>query len=193
MHPHDERYHDPMDLAAELRRAFQLCHECRMCVNYCGSFPEMFRRIDKAIDAGEAEGAEKIVQADVVAVADQCWQCKLCYIKCPYTPDEGASEMLDFPRLMARERAVRAQTEGIPVVDRILGEPQRIGKLGSGVMAPLANFVTRNQLLRKVQEKVTGISAQFKLPPTRDYLDPALFERLFVNIPVERPVVTAAR
>lgn len=165
LHPHDERYYDPEDLGAELRRAFQLCHECRMCVNYCGSFPEMFRRIDKAIDAGAAEGAEKIVQADVVAVADQCWQCKLCYIKCPYTPDEGASELLDFPRLMARERAVRARTEGIPVVDRILGEPQRIGKLGSGVMAPLANFVTRNQLLRKVQEKVTGISAQFKLPP----------------------------
>lgn len=165
MHPNDDRYFDPQDLAAELRRAFQLCHECRMCVNYCGSFPEMFRRVDRDIESGVAEGAEKIVQADVVAVADQCWQCKLCYIKCPYTPDEGASEMLDLPRLLAREKAVRARTEGIPVVDRILGEPQRIGRFGSGVMAPLANLVTTNRLLRKVQEKATGISAEFKLPP----------------------------
>lgn len=163
--PHDERYYEPQDLAAELRRAFQICHECRMCVNYCGSFPEMFRRIDAAIDGGKAEGAETIVDADVRAIADQCWQCKLCYIKCPYTADEGAHELLDLPRLLARERAVRARKEGIPVVDRLLGEPQRIGKFGSGAMAPLANLVTRNQLLRKIQEKVTGISAEFNLPP----------------------------
>lgn len=163
--PHDERYYDPRDLAAEMQRAFQICHECRMCVNYCGSFPEMFRRVDAAIDAGKAEGAETIGDADVRAVADQCWQCKLCYIKCPYTADEGAHELLDLPRLLARERAVRARKEGIPVVDRLLGEPQRIGKFGSGAMAPLANLVTRNQLLRKIQEKVTGISAEFNLPP----------------------------
>ena len=38
-----------------------------------------------------------------------------------------------------------------------------------------------------------SVITQFKLPPTRDYLDPALFERLFVNIPVEPALVTAAR
>ena len=163
--PHDSRYYDPRDLEAELRRAFQICHECRMCVNYCGSFPELFRRIDRDVDSGAAEGAEKLDDADFKAVGDQCWQCKLCYIKCPYTADEGAAELLDFPRLMARERAARAQREGIPLVDRILGEPQMIGKLGSGLAAPVANLVTRSQLLRKVQEKATGISAHFPLPP----------------------------
>ena len=163
--PHDSRYYEPRDLEVELRRTFQVCHECRMCVNYCGSFPEMFARIDRDIDSGAAEGAEKLDDADMKAVADQCWQCKLCYIKCPYTADEGASELLDYPRLMARERAVRARRDGIPLVDRILGEPQLIGALGSGLAAPMANLITRNQLLRKVQEKATGISADFPLPP----------------------------
>lgn len=163
--PHDERYFDPRDLEQELRRAFQICHECRMCVNYCGSFPELFNRIDAAIESGAAEGAEKIDDHDIKAVGDQCWQCKLCYIKCPYTPDEQAQEMLDFPRLMARERAARAKRDGIPLVDRILGEPQAIGAAGSGVMAPLSNFVLASSLVRKVQEKVTGISAEFPLPP----------------------------
>ena len=163
--PHDPRYYEPRDLEAELRRTFQICHECRMCVNYCGSFPELFKRIDRDVDAGAAVGAEKLDAADVKAVGDQCWQCKLCYIKCPYTPDEGAPELLDFPRLMSRERAARAQRDGIPLVDRILGEPQAIGQLGSGIAAPVANLVTRSQLLRKVQEKVTGISAEFPLPP----------------------------
>jgi glycerol-3-phosphate dehydrogenase subunit C len=163
--PHDERYFDARDLEKELKRAFQICHECRMCVNYCGSFPDLFARIDGKIDAGQAEGAERIDAEDIQSVSDQCWQCKLCYIKCPYTPDEGAREMLDFPRLMARERAARARRDGIPLVDRILGEPQAIGALGSGVVAPMSNFVLASRLVRKVQEKVTGISAEFPLPP----------------------------
>jgi glycerol-3-phosphate dehydrogenase subunit C len=136
-----------------------------MCVNYCGSFPELFARIDRDVDARRAEGAETLDDADIKAVADQCWQCKLCYIKCPYTPDEAASELLDFPRLMARERAARARREGIPLVDRILGEPQLVGAAGAGMTAPMANLVSANRLLRKVQEAVTGISADFPLPP----------------------------
>lgn len=163
--PHDSRYFDPRDLEQELKRAFQICHECRMCVNYCGSFPDLFGRIDKNIESGKSEGAEHIDADDIQSVGDQCWQCKLCYIKCPYTPDEGAKEMLDFPRLMARERAARARRDGIPVVDKILGEPQLIGAFGAGVMAPMSNFVLASSLVRKVQEKVTGISAEFPLPP----------------------------
>ncbi|WP_437638029.1 hypothetical protein [Sorangium sp. So ce854] len=162
--PNDERYLDPRDLEAELRRTFQICHECRMCVGYCGSFPELFARVDRDIEAGVAEGAEALTYEDFKAIGDECWQCKLCYIKCPYTADEHAYELLDYPRVLARERAVRAQREGIPLVDRILGEPQLIGELGSGAVAPLANLVQASRLLRKVQEKVTGISSEFPLP-----------------------------
>jgi glycerol-3-phosphate dehydrogenase subunit C len=170
--PHDPRYYEPRDLEAELRRAFQICHECRMCVNYCGSFPQMFARIDRDIEAGAAEGAEKLDDADMRAIADECWQCKLCYIKCPYTEDEGASELVDFPRLMGREKAQRARRDGVAIVDKVLGEPGLLGKLGGGPLsAPLANFVNRNRLLRKIGEQVTGVSAEFPLPP----LDPAPF------------------
>lgn len=135
-----------------------------MCVGYCGSFPELFTRVDRDIEAGVAEGAEALTYDDFKAIADECWQCKLCYIKCPYTADEQAYELLDYPRLMARERAVRAQREGIPLVDALLGEPQEIGKVGSGVLSPVANLIQANRLLRKVQEKATGISAEFPLP-----------------------------
>src|SRR6476619_4648629 len=97
--PDDPRYWDPTDLTAELRRVFQICHECRMCVGYCGSFPAIFNAVDRDIEAGRAEGAEHLTADDFVKVSDLCWQCKLCYIKCPYTEDEGAAELLDFPRL----------------------------------------------------------------------------------------------
>ena len=163
--PNDEKYWDPRDLEQELRRTFQVCHECRMCVTYCGSFPRLFNAVDAEISSGKAEGAETIGAETIRTVSDHCWQCKLCYIKCPYTPDEGAYEALDFPRLMAREKALRARRDGIPLVDRILGEPALIGSLSTGKQAKVANLVNANRLVRKVAESVTGISAKFPLPP----------------------------
>jgi glycerol-3-phosphate dehydrogenase subunit C len=160
----DARYWDERDLEGELRRTFQICQDCRMCVGYCGSFPILFDAVDKLIARGSS-GAEKVDDHTVRAVTDHCWQCKLCYIKCPYTPDEGAYEALDFPRLMAREKAVRARREGIPIVDQVLGEPQLVGAAGSGPIAPLANLVNKSRLVRKVAERLTGISAEFPLPP----------------------------
>jgi glycerol-3-phosphate dehydrogenase subunit C len=163
--PNESRYWDARDLEDELRRTFQICHECRMCVTYCGAFPILFDAVDEEIGSERAEGSETVGAAAFAEVSDHCWQCKLCYIKCPYTADEGAYELLDFPRLMAREKAQRARRDGIPLVDRLLGEPQAIGAVSSGAIAPLANLINRQRLLRKVTEKVTGISAEFPLPP----------------------------
>jgi len=136
-----------------------------MCVGYCGSFPILFGSIDKQIEAGQAEGAEAVQTATLQQVSDHCWQCKLCFIKCPYTPDEGAYEVLDFPRLMAREKAQRARRQGVAVVDQVLGEPQLLGALAAGPSARVANLVNANRLVRKVAEKAFGISAEFPLPP----------------------------
>ena len=58
--PNDDRYWDPCDLEQELYRTFQICHECRMCVTYCGSFPILFEAIDRDVDAGRAHGAERL-------------------------------------------------------------------------------------------------------------------------------------
>lgn len=171
--PDDPRYWDRFDLEDELRRTFQICHECRMCVGYCGSFPALFAAVDRDIEGGRSVGAERTGPVDFARVSDLCWQCKLCYIKCPYTADEGAAELLDFPRLMAREKAQRARREGVKVVDKVLGEPALLGRLGGGLAAPVTNFINRNHLLRKVAERVTGVSAQFPLPA----LEEQTFER----------------
>lgn len=163
--PREERYWDVRDLEHELRRTFQICHECRMCVTYCGSFPILFSAIDRDVEAERSEGAENLGADTIREVSEHCWQCKLCYIKCPYTEDEAARELLDFPRLMAREKAQRARRDGVPLVDQILGEPELIGWAGSGIAAPMANFVNAQRLTRKIAEKVTGLSAEFPLPP----------------------------
>ena len=162
--PHDPRYWDPQDLASELQRVFSICHGCRMCVSYCPSFPDMFKRVDGYVklDRGEIEAFNA---EDYKSVNDLCYQCKLCYVKCPYTPDDGHPFQLDFPRLMLRQRAQRSRRDGISLQDQALGEPQLLGALASGPAAGITNFVNANRLVRKAQEKLAGISAEFNLPP----------------------------
>ncbi|MCA9581467.1 MAG: 4Fe-4S dicluster domain-containing protein [Myxococcales bacterium] len=162
--PKDERYWDPRDLEQELERVFSICHGCRMCVGFCPSFPSLFDRVDGYVNRGTGE-IDAFIDQDYEAVNDLCYQCKLCYFKCPYTPDDDHPFALDFPRLMLRHRAQRARRDGVTLQDQALGEPQLLGRLATLAPAGMANLVTKNRLLRKAQEAVTGISADFNLPP----------------------------
>jgi glycerol-3-phosphate dehydrogenase subunit C len=163
--PNDERYWDARDLEGEMRRTLEICHGCRMCVGYCGVFPDVFARIDHDIEQRGATGAE-LLDADAFRSATElCWQCKLCYVKCPYTKDEGHQWQLDVPRLLTREKAQRARRNGVSLQDRVLGEPQRMGRMTAGPMARVANFVNANRLVRKAASAVAGISEHFPLPP----------------------------
>jgi glycerol-3-phosphate dehydrogenase subunit C len=163
--PNDERYWDPRDLEGEMRRTFEVCHNCRMCVGFCGTFPDVFARVDRDIEKRGAVGAERLDAEAFARASDLCWQCKLCYVKCPYTKDEGHAWNLDVPRLLLREKAQRAQRSGITLQDRVLGEPQWLGSLTAGPQAKVANLVNANRLVRKTMQAVAGISADFPIPP----------------------------
>jgi glycerol-3-phosphate dehydrogenase subunit C len=163
--PNDERYWNARDLEEEMRRVFEVCHNCRMCVGYCGTFPDLFSRIDRSIESEGATGAERLDAQAFERATELCWQCKLCYIKCPYTPDEGHDWAIDVPRLLMREKAQRAQRTGVTMQDRVLGEPQMLGRMTAGPAARLANFVSKNRLVRKAVEAAAGIAADFPLPP----------------------------
>jgi glycerol-3-phosphate dehydrogenase subunit C len=178
--PSDVRFWDARDLETELRRVFEICHGCRMCVSYCPSFPFLFERIDANHEQrGLAHSAITLDAEDFKRVTDLCFQCKICYVKCPYTPDDPESDwMVDFPRLLWREKVVRARREGGPSLqESVLGEPGALGALNSGVMAPVANFVSAHRLARKVMDKVAGIAPEFPLPTYASETFPAWFER----------------
>ncbi len=163
--PNDARYWDERDLEGEMKRVFEICHGCRMCVGFCGSFPDMFGRIDRDIEKKGADGSELTNLDDFRSVTDLCWQCKLCFIECPYTVDQKHEWAVDVPRLLMRFKANDAKRNGVTFQDKVLGEPGKLGAMASGFMAPVANLITSSQLLRKVQAKVTGISAEFPVPP----------------------------
>ena len=51
---------------------------------------------------------EDLTDAEQDQVVDECYQCKLCYVKCPYVPPHEWK--LDFPRLLLR--AERCASKG---------------------------------------------------------------------------------
>jgi len=156
--PNDSLYWDPAALQKEVDRTFDLCHGCRMCFKFCQSFPTLFEAVDTYADVRRipAETHRRIV--------DECFQCKLCYSQCPYTEAENHEFRIDFPRLMLRAKAQRVRREGLALREKLLADPDRIGRLGTAT-AGLVNWGNRFRPNRLVMEKIAGIHRDKKLPP----------------------------
>jgi glycerol-3-phosphate dehydrogenase subunit C len=76
-----------------------------------------------------------------------------------------------------REKAQRAKRNGVTLQDRALGEPGLLGSLASGPLAGVTNLVNSQRLLRKISERVLGISAEFPLPPFSSAPFPKWFDK----------------
>src|SRR5207245_10356968 len=110
----------------ELRRVYDICGGCRRCLPLCPSFKVLFDRMDvEAVDGD----VDKLPASDVKDVVDLCYQCKLCFNHCPSTPPHRWQ--VDFPRLMLRPRAAQVRKTGVTLQDRVLGNADLVGKLGS--------------------------------------------------------------
>lgn len=157
--PNDPRYWEREKLDRELDRVFDICQGCRLCFNLCPSFPALF----KAVDTHSDQDVRRLTPAEKREVIDLCYECKLCEVKCPYTPRDGHEFQLDFPRLILRARAVEASEEGIKRREKMLGNPDLAGKLGS-LVPRLANWSCRSSFQRAIMEKLLGIHRDKKLP-----------------------------
>lgn len=157
----DIRQPEFWDLSAvdkELRRVYDICGGCRRCLPLCPSFKVLFDRMDvEAVDGD----VEKLPGADVKEVVDLCYQCKLCFNHCPYTPPHRWE--VDFPRLMLRARAAQARRDGVTLQDRMLGNTELVGRLGS-LTAPLSNWMNELSVHRAFMQAVAGIHRDRNLP-----------------------------
>ncbi|OAD22825.1 ferredoxin [Candidatus Thiomargarita nelsonii] len=147
-------------LFKELERVFDICHGCRRCFNLCQSFPTLFDAIDES-DSGELDSVDKSVYWEVV---DHCYLCDMCYMtKCPYVPPHAWN--IDFPHLMLRAKAFKFEHKKTKLRDKILTSTDSVGNLlGIPVVSQVANAANKSKMLRKVTEKVAGISAEAILP-----------------------------
>ena len=92
---------------------------------------------------------------------DLCFQCKLCYPNCPYTPPHEFA--VDFPRLLLRWKAHRTRRQGVALRTRLMRDTAAIGQLAS--RAPgMANWALGNRANRAVMEKVMGIHRDKLMP-----------------------------
>lgn len=154
--PNNEKYWDESALAADMKQAFDICNGCRLCFSLCPSFPDLFKSVE-----GHDDDVGLLTDQELSRPADLCYQCKLCYLKCPYIPPHRFD--LDFPRLMLRSKAVRTKKNGLAFVDKILGDPDRIGRNGTRLPA-LSNWSNKNPMMRRIMEKMVGIDHRRHLP-----------------------------
>jgi glycerol-3-phosphate dehydrogenase subunit C len=155
----EPRYWEREKLDREIDRVFDICQGCRLCFNMCPSFPALF----DAIDAGSTGDVRDLVPEEKQRVVDLCYECKLCEVRCPYTPRDGHEFQLDFPGLMLRARAVHAREHGIKLREKMLGDPDRAGRIG-GLVPALSNWACRSPFQRRMMEKMVGIHRDKKLP-----------------------------
>jgi Fe-S oxidoreductase len=157
--PTEEKYWSAEALDAEVKRAFEICHGCRMCFKYCDSFPTLFSLLDQKYEGD----VHRLGPADARAVMDACFQCKLCEVQCPYTPRDGHEFQLDFPKLVHRYDAVSLRQRGKTLRDRMLGDPDKAAKAARASLG-LANAANRSRPLRVLMEKTVGIHRDKLLP-----------------------------
>jgi Fe-S oxidoreductase len=187
--PREDRFWERDALVAEEKRVFEICNGCRLCWNLCPSFPRLFEAV-AALDTSTAPAAEPTekpegehaleTRADVMGqaealerldlsvhqqVVDLCYQCKLCDPICPYQPPHEFA--VDFPRLMLRHKAVDARKHGVALGDRLLGDPDLVGKVGT-TFAPLSNLANDVPLNRIAMEGILGVHRNRKLPKFAD-------------------------
>jgi glycerol-3-phosphate dehydrogenase subunit C len=157
LRPGSPEYGDPAALASEAARVYDVCAGCRRCYNLCPSFNALLDTADERHDGD----ASTLTPAESERVVDLCFGCNLCYPHCPYTPPHRWN--LDFPRLMQRAKVVRARQRGTPLRDRVLGAPERLGRLGSALPG-LANRTNRSRVVRWLMEKALGVDRHRRLP-----------------------------
>jgi glycerol-3-phosphate dehydrogenase subunit C len=110
---------------------------------------------------GQHEALQKLPLRVHQEVVDLCYQCKLCDPICPYTPPHEFA--VDFPRLMLRHKAIDAREHGVPLQDQVLGDPDRIGRVGTTIPG-IANAMTTLRPNRVAMEATVGIHRDRKLP-----------------------------
>jgi len=123
---------------------------------------------------GQVHALQKLPESAVERVVDLCYQCKLCDPICPYQPPHEFA--VDFPRLMLRHKAIHARQHGVKLQDRVLGDPDLVGRVGT--LVPLvANAGTAVRLNRVLMEGTIGIHRDRKLPTFADETFQAWFRK----------------
>jgi Fe-S oxidoreductase len=174
----DPKFYDEEALYEEAKRVYLKCKDCRMCVNFCPSFPALFDAVDSKHDNIEALTKEELAKP-----LELCFHCKQCYFKCPYTPPHEWK--LDFPHLSLRYKAIKFKNQGAKITDKLMLDTDLVGKL-SVPFGKVVNKAMDVKPVRLIMEKTAGIDQRAKLPPINEHSFRSFLKDNLV--PVKNPV-----
>jgi Fe-S oxidoreductase len=101
-------------------------------------------------------GLNGLTDPAVKEALDLCLECKACKSECPTN--------VDMARLKAEFLHQYYQKHGLPWRNRLFGNVAVLGKWGRRC-APLSNWITRNRLVRWLNETILGIDRR-RVPPS---------------------------
>lgn len=145
---------DPHGPAAVLA-SMDNCTKCGICQTYCpvaavtplfpgpkvvGPQSERFRTIEPVPESSSA----------------LCSGCGICTSVCPN--DVAITDIIAIAKATAVEQGRRPG-----LGQRLLNRPELVGRIG-GLLPPLSNALLANRFMRKLAEKLLGISARAALP-----------------------------
>jgi len=102
------------------------------------------------LPAGELTGPR------IAQVMDLCLECKACKAECP--------SAVDLAKIKIEWLSRWNEVHGIPLRSRVFADAWKVARLVSGPLAPLVNSALRSGGVRRMLEKVAGLSAQRPLP-----------------------------
>lgn len=150
-------------------RAVEMCNGAGICRKkttgtMCPSF--MVTREEEHSTRGRANAlrnamAGRMPQTELTSkrmyeVMDLCIACKGCKAECPSS--------VDMAKIKTEFLAQYHEANGTPLRAKLFGNINTLSRLSSGIMAPIANFGTRNKLSRWLMDKYLGISKERTLP-----------------------------
>lgn len=149
------------ELIKEAERQLVICNACRYCEGFCAVWPAMELR-------------RTFSQADVLHLANLCFDCRDCFYACQYAPPHEFD--VNIPRIFARIRADTYQEYSWP---RLLGGVVKsgVGAAGLVVLACVALVLALVLLLRGPEVVLTahvGAGAFFRVVPYVGMTAPAL-------------------
>ena len=103
-------------------------------------------------------GPDALASDEMMDTLKFCVSCKACRHECPVG--------VDMAKMKIEVLAARVATHGLSLRDRLVGYLPHYAGLASR-FAPLANWRNNSPLLRKLFERLAGISAQRALPEWR--------------------------
>ncbi|MFY9953290.1 FAD-binding and (Fe-S)-binding domain-containing protein [Bradyrhizobium sp.] len=103
-------------------------------------------------------GPDALSSDEMMETLKLCVSCKACRHECPTG--------VDMARMKIEVLAARVARHGLTLRDRLVGYLPRYADLASR-FAPLANWRNRSLVLRKLLERLAGISARRALPAFR--------------------------